>query len=344
MSLVSYVRSCLLPWCTGKNGTFGSDVAQRFRCKILDVFFQYFPLLGCADHYAICIPLVNWLCGDTFALNLYVSLAVVFFLVNAAKDILTLPRPMGNMKLETLYLEEFGFPSTHTAASVVWATCLCKVLKECGVRRELVVLSSVGYVILIMFCRLYLGVHCLIDLIGGFQIGFMTVMLTEYILTPLIQYVVLDADASVKYSLIFWDFTVDGVVVVVIVMGGMILLFPDKRPARSSYGDVVSMVGHTMGATLIIGGHIRDGALVPFGHLWPITSDNYFSFAVGLVLNYLLMGVLDVVGSLVRNHLESIVGFQGGVFRFGKSFINGMAVSLLAFESIGLRLNLIQKY
>merc|ERR1711966_555113 len=97
-------------------------------------------------------------------------LLVALFVTNATKELLRLPRPNAKNALETQYLEEFGFPSTHTAAAIVWACGLQRTLAP-EVGAAVSVSISAAYCILVMFSRLYLGVHSLADLGGGVCMG-----------------------------------------------------------------------------------------------------------------------------------------------------------------------------
>lgn len=88
-------------------------------------------------------------------------------IVQILKKIVAEPRPLG--ALET----GFGFPSQHTASYVVfWGilmiTTNSKLLKLLG----LLMILMVG------ISRVYLGEHTVIDVIGGYVIGFMVLVLS----------------------------------------------------------------------------------------------------------------------------------------------------------------------
>ena len=89
----------------GANGAWGAQLAQTTKNPVFDVFFQYAPFLGNSSQYTLFVPLVAWFAGDDIYLATIGSLFVAFYITNAAKDILRLPRPEGCHKLETEYLE-----------------------------------------------------------------------------------------------------------------------------------------------------------------------------------------------------------------------------------------------
>lgn len=88
-------------------------------------------------------------------------------IVQILKKIVAEPRPLGALEMG------FGFPSQHTASYVVfWGilmiTTNSKLLKLLG----LLMILMVG------ISRVYLGEHTVIDVIGGYVIGFMVLVLS----------------------------------------------------------------------------------------------------------------------------------------------------------------------
>ena len=216
---------------TGRTALLGPEFAQQYRCLVLDWFFRFFPFLGSGLHYDILVPLHAWFLGDVATVQLLLSLAIAFFACNALKDLLMLPRPRASVRegpgdgvvaLETSYLEEYGFPSTHAAAGVVWSRALCELLRkppllaglstlfgaaisspssaggfrsspQVAVAEDSAVLQLVAkhapsvaaaYASLVSFSRLYLGVHSLLDLAGGLTIGVCSIALVDFFVMP----------------------------------------------------------------------------------------------------------------------------------------------------------------
>jgi hypothetical protein len=310
------IRAALLPYCTGSNGGVGAKWAQKLRCQALDVFIQYFPLLGNSAHYSICLPLAAWAGGEKFNFRLVLTLALAFFTTNATKDTLLLPRPKDVTYLEATYLEEYGFPSTHTAAAVVWAWALCETIRRLTTLGPSVIsMCGIGYVALIGFSRLYLGVHSLADVCGGLVCGGASLLAVGQ-LEPIMH-----SQLVTSYGII------DGSVVCASVLCSSLLLFPDKRDGRTSYRDVLSLVGVATGVVLLTGNRIALGYAVPF-------SPKNVSLEIGqkFALKFLGLGCVDVVGGLLKKECQKRLGFMGGTFLFIKSAAMGAFIALASDE------------
>ena len=148
------LRRKLLPWVSPPEVDRGVRLARVVRCAPLDVFFGSCGIvLGNTPQYSIGLPLICWMAGSDNLTRFMWPLLVALFVTNATKELLRLPRPNAKNALETQYLEEFGFPSTHTAAAIVWACGLQRtVAPEVGAAVSVTI--SEAYCILVMFSRL----------------------------------------------------------------------------------------------------------------------------------------------------------------------------------------------
>jgi len=88
-------------------------------------------------------------------------------LVQIIKRIIQEPRPLG--ALET----GFGFPSQHTASYVVFWGILMVYTKN-----KLLRLLGVLMILMVGVSRVYLGEHWIVDVVGGYVIGFMVLGLS----------------------------------------------------------------------------------------------------------------------------------------------------------------------
>ena len=170
--LKASIRATILPFVVGRRGSWGPRCVQTLKCTPLDLFFTYCPVLGNGIQYELCVPLVAWFAGDEVTLVLLGSLFAAFFLANATKDVLELPRPEGCIKIEQAHLEQYGFPSTHTAGACCWGYALHSILELSGYAGAVSNGAlSVAYVALVCTSRLYVGVHSIADNCGGFVCG-----------------------------------------------------------------------------------------------------------------------------------------------------------------------------
>lgn len=150
-----------------------------------------------SEQGAVAATWVSWL-GDT-ALSGLLAAAVVFLLVrrrpaaaitvviatiggmliaDGLKPIFHRPRP--EYALEIMAGRSFSFPSGHSMASIVGYGIVAYFRLELEAhswRRRLILVPSCVIILAVGFSRLYLGVHYLTDVIGGFLAGAVWVLL-----------------------------------------------------------------------------------------------------------------------------------------------------------------------
>jgi undecaprenyl-diphosphatase len=110
--------------------------------------------------------------------SLFFSLTILFnaLIVFIIKEIIQRPRPLNAVILEN----SFSFPSGHAATSLVFFGLLIYLIRKnkSWIFREISIWISVFMVILIGFTRIYLRVHWLTDVFGGFVIGLFALMIS----------------------------------------------------------------------------------------------------------------------------------------------------------------------
>jgi hypothetical protein len=231
-------------------------------------------------------------------------------------------------------LEEYGFPSTHTANAVVWARALFDLLSHSSAfSSSVAAFLAISYIVLIGVSRLYLGVHSLADLFGGLQIGFMAVFFCDYVLGPFFLACASNPNASVDISVILTSITVDSSCIFALSMCLFVLFFyPDRRDNWTTYKDTLSIIGMTAGAVAVAGvrlsGLHSTSPAVPFGGSFLGGGDSSrWGFAVGLgSCLLLLLLVQESTGKLVRV-LEANFGFKSGVFKLARYLAVGVCLT-----------------
>jgi len=99
------------------------------------------------------------------------ALAISALLNEALKAVFKIDRPSGEWLVEET---GYGFPSGHAMNSMVFAFVLAfLMLRDVKSKREKIIggLLAASFVLLVGFSRIYLGVHTLADLMGGYIFG-----------------------------------------------------------------------------------------------------------------------------------------------------------------------------
>lgn len=80
------------------------------------------------------------------------------------KKLIVIQRPLNSLVAET----NFAFPSGHTTSAIVFFGLLTYLISR---KNSKMIYSSIFMILLISFTRLYLNVHWLTDILGGFALG-----------------------------------------------------------------------------------------------------------------------------------------------------------------------------
>lgn len=161
-------------------GSWCPDVAlieflQQFDDPTTYTMMRFFSFLGDEPFYLLLLPALFWCWHKRKAWPLAIVLGLEFYLNFILKDVFQSPRPVGAALVD---VDGFGFPSGHAQNGVVlwgylaWAT---------GSN----FLAAGVAVFLIGLSRLYLGVHFLSDVVGGWALGFLWLFICIYAMREL---------------------------------------------------------------------------------------------------------------------------------------------------------------
>lgn len=175
------------------NELFNYEILNFFvsiRNSFLDNFFIIITDLGSLELYLIFISFFFFIFEDKITLKLLFLLIFSYLINTLIKNTLKLPRPNEEI-IQPIYKESgggFGFPSGHSQNSTVLWIGLYLIFKK----RYLIIISSI-LIILISISRLYLGLHFLIDVLGGILIGIMIIFIFfKYIGRLIEKYFIID--------------------------------------------------------------------------------------------------------------------------------------------------------
>ena len=164
---------------------WGIEVVLWFQqfSPALDSFFKGVTFLGDKEFFLVLMPLVYWCIDRQAGARLLILLLISAYTNEIAKLLAGQPRPFDYdaRVIKIAHEDSGGFPSGHTQNSVVvWGYLACRFKK-----RPLWIFT--GFMLLIIpLSRIYLGVHFPTDILGGYAIGVL-ILLVFFWLTPRIE-------------------------------------------------------------------------------------------------------------------------------------------------------------
>jgi membrane-associated phospholipid phosphatase len=155
--------------------------------SVLDSFMVGVTFTGNELFYMVILPVIYWLGFRKEAVKIGIVFLVSSGINDFFKSFFQSPRPVPSLlderfsQLTEKYIpHSYGFPSGHTQVSVAFWWSMAKYFNK----RFLWALS-LFFVLVIPYSRLYLGVHHLGDVVGGYLIALITVPLLFYAIKKL---------------------------------------------------------------------------------------------------------------------------------------------------------------
>lgn len=185
LNVTEKLRSLIQPWVSRHvlTGTPLILQIQKYQNRFLDALFSALSCIVSVPFYTAFLPLLFWSGHGKLARQMTLLMAFCDYLGNCIKDVVSAPRPscppvrrIIATKDEEDNAMEYGLPSSHTLNTVCLSGYLLHYvlsytqledasLKFAGVFLVCLLVSLIG------FGRIYLGMHSLIDVIGGLAIG-----------------------------------------------------------------------------------------------------------------------------------------------------------------------------
>ncbi|KAJ9695606.1 hypothetical protein PVL29_010876 [Vitis rotundifolia] len=185
LNVTQKLRSFIQPWVSRHvlTGTPLILQIQKFQHGFLDALFSGLSCVVSVPFYTAFLPLLFWSGHVRLARQMTLLMAFCDYLGNCIKDLVSAPRPscppvrrVTATKEEKENAMEYGLPSSHTVNTVCLSGYLLYyVLSYAHNRDAVMILAGVGMVCLLVALigtgRIYLGMHSLVDIIGGLAIG-----------------------------------------------------------------------------------------------------------------------------------------------------------------------------
>ncbi len=139
----------------------------------LDGFMEAVTFLGTIEFYILFIPLLYWCVDQKLGLRVLFILIITDVPASSFKQLLHEPRPYWLGGVKALADEaSYGIPSSHASNTLaVWG------LIAYTVKKSWLWIFSILLILLIGLSRLYLGVHFPQDVLGGWLLGLLMLVL-----------------------------------------------------------------------------------------------------------------------------------------------------------------------
>lgn len=144
-------------------------VIQTIENPVLSVLMHAITELGSKYAYLVLLPLVYWCYNEKKGFRLAVLVLLSGWINSWVKGLLAQPRPYDlDPSVGRAFESSYGIPSGHSQGSLVfWAVI------GSWIRKRLGLLVAIGIPLLIAFTRLYLGVHFPTDILAGWLLAIM---------------------------------------------------------------------------------------------------------------------------------------------------------------------------
>jgi membrane-associated phospholipid phosphatase len=147
--------------------------------------------LGQPEFYLLAIPLIVWCYDRSLGIRLLVLIPLSTVINAAAKYLFHSPRPYwvsGEVKA-LAYEPTFGNPSAHAQNTLVFFGYIGAALKK-----KWVMAACVAVILLVGFARIFLAVHFITDVLTGWAIGLIILLVFLQYETPVARWLETNAD------------------------------------------------------------------------------------------------------------------------------------------------------
>ncbi|PSS07848.1 Lipid phosphate phosphatase [Actinidia chinensis var. chinensis] len=185
LNVTQKIRSLTQPWVSRHviSGTSLILQIQKYHGGCLDAFFSGLSYVVSVPFYTAFLPLLFWSGHGKLARQMTLLMAFCDYLGNCLKDVVSAPRPscppvrrVTATKDEKENAMEYGLPSSHTLNTVCLSGYLLHYVMTYTQNSD-ASMQFAGFAAVCLFVgliglgRIYLGMHSLVDIIGGLALG-----------------------------------------------------------------------------------------------------------------------------------------------------------------------------
>ncbi|PHS20155.1 MAG: hypothetical protein COA86_02370 [Kangiella sp.] len=151
----------------------------------LDILFKIFSLSGNELFYLLFMPAIIWCINPRIGIRLLILTLASTYLNALAKLLIDQPRPFNydSRVKELMHATGGGLPSGHTQNALVFWSYIAASFKS----KKLWIFAGV-MMVFVPLSRVYLGVHFPTDLLGGYFLGIVVLLLFMKIEQPVIDW------------------------------------------------------------------------------------------------------------------------------------------------------------
>lgn len=177
------LRQTLLPYVRRETLMIGW-VQRHLRTPWLDFYFAWTANLALHTFYVLMLPLPIWYGGEHMTRDLVMVLGFGIYFTGTLKDYVCLPRPAlppcHRITMSGYTTREYGFPLSHSAnatgVTLLLAMEMARTWADRSVAVNTVLAAVLGlYYLLLIFGRVYCGMHGPIDIATGSAVGVLVV-------------------------------------------------------------------------------------------------------------------------------------------------------------------------
>lgn len=151
---------------------------QSLGSPLLDKVFAGVTSMGDIMFYIGIISLIYWCFSKKTGIKLFCLVLFLGYLGVFLKNVFKTPRP--DKALWRAEAEGYGFPSGHmTVTTGFWSYLMMTMRKK-----WITIIASI-IIFFVAFSRIYLGVHFILDIIGGFLVGLAVALCFYYLETKI---------------------------------------------------------------------------------------------------------------------------------------------------------------
>jgi len=201
-NIIQMVPAEKLPFLT-EMYRWGIDVIkviQRIESPTLTALVKFITALGTEALYIPLLLIIFWCIDEKRGFRLGILIIVSAWINSFVKNLLKQPRPYNLEPSVGLAAESsYGVPSGHAQMSLTfWIPMAVWITEKLQRKRFLIWTAVISFILLIGFTRLYLGVHFPTDLLAGWILGGV-VLVVWFLAGPRIEKLFISAGTRIQY-------------------------------------------------------------------------------------------------------------------------------------------------